>query len=178
MNTALTAKTHQKRRPRSGISLVETLMAFSLGAMLLTPVVGLLHTTREVWELCDSDRARLNALHATLRHVSRKLTSAQQIVALEARPRMPAHLQFQDYSGQITGWKHNSKEQSVSYSLGRESGLLADNIDSMVFSGLTIDGKPTRNVRLMRSIQCTVSVRLSSNNQEIKSASCWVTLRQ
>ena len=177
MNTLSPARTSQVRRPRSGISLVETLMAFSLGAMLLTPVVGLLHTTREVWELCDSDRARLNALHATLRHVSRKLTSAQQIIALEARPRMPANLQFQNNGGQLTSWQHNPKNLTVSYSEDKESGLLADNIDSMVFTGLTIDGKPTKNVRLMRSIQCTVSVRLSRNNQEIKTASCWVTLR-
>ncbi len=163
---------------RHGLSLLETTMAFSLAALLLTPVVGLLHTTRQVWELSDNHRSRLSSLHGTLRHVSRQLRSAQSVLTLESRPGTPSLLEFRGIDGQVERWTHDPKSGNVMYSKSGRSGILAQHIAQLGFEAFTADGKtPAKTISDIHCLRCTAVVKLKKKNNETRTSECWVWLR-
>ena len=126
---------------RSGLSLLEVTMACSLAALLMTSVVGMLHTSRQVWELSDNHSSRINSLHGTLRHVSRELRTAQSLLTLESYAGNPAALEFRDHGGQVQGWIHDPKNETVVCVRNGKPGVLAEHIHSLKFEGYAADAK-------------------------------------
>ncbi|APZ94728.1 PilW family protein [Fuerstiella marisgermanici] len=167
-----------KRAQRSGLSLLEVTMACSLAALLMTSVVGMLHTSRQVWELTDNHSSRINSLHGTLRHASRELRSAQSLLTLESRSGYPAVLEFRDRSGQVQRWTHDPKSETVMCARGGDTGVLAEHIHSLNFQGYAADAKtPATLASGIHCVRCTATVKLKKKNDETRTAECWVWLR-
>lgn len=162
---------------RRGMTLLETTMAFSLAAMLLTPVLGLLHTSRQVWEVTDSDASRVQTLHATLRNVSEQLRSAKVITAVETLPGKSARLSFVNSSGQVRGWLHDSRLKQVVFLQPGSTDLLAEGIEEVQFETYSAAGVPTVHPPDVRQIRCRMTVQLQGKNNERRTAECWTWLR-
>ena len=163
---------------RSGLSLLEVTMACSLAALLMTSVVGMLHTSRQVWELSDNHSSRINSLHGTLRHVSRELRTAQSLLTLESYAGNPAALEFRDHGGQVQGWIHDPKNETVVCVRNGKPGVLAEHIHSLKFEGYAADAKTSaRLASNIHCVRCTATVKLKKKVNEIRTAECWVWLR-
>ena len=177
--TMLRSETKYKRPGscRSGVSLIEATMALTLTAMLMIPVTGLLQTSRDLWEQADSDRVRMNSVYGTLRHLSRKLRTAETILALESRRGKPTILQIRTIDGQVLSWTHDARSGRVIYQSGGDAGVLADNIHQLQFDGLTAAGKRTTDLKKVRTIRCTASTDTKRKNNAISSSECTVWIR-
>lgn len=164
-------------RKRSGVSLIEATVSLALAAMLMIPVVGLLKTNRELWERSDSDRLRIDSVHGLLRHLSRRLRSADTVLSLQSQGRRPASLQIRSPDGQTLSWNHVKRTEHVSFDSGRGRGILADHISKLTFEGFLPNGQPTSDVTRMQTIRCTATTILTGRKNAEKTVECTVWLR-
>lgn len=162
---------------RSGFSLLEATMALTLAALLMAPVVGLLQSSREICELADNDRSRTNALHGTLRHLSRRLRSAQSVLLLESERGKPSRLQIRGTDGQVIQWTHDARSGQVTFRDPSGAGMLADNIKELRFEGFTAAGQTAAAPHEIHTVRCTAVVDLKRKNSAVRTSHCMVWIR-
>lgn len=169
--------TQKLRRAKAGFTLLETIMAISLAALLMSPVVGMLRTCRGLWVQIQDDSVHADSLHSTLRHLSRNLRTAAVVTFVESGSGRSAQLQILDSDGQVCGWKHDARTGEVQFSSANASGLLATNIDELVFEAFDETGRITKDSRLIRMVRCSVTTNLKRTSHATRSATCTVWIR-
>jgi len=166
----------RKRRPRRGLSLLELILSVGLMAVLLAPVVGLLQTSQNVWEAYDSDHSRLEAVHATARHLTRHLRQADGIVAISVPTNTAGTISVRMPSGSTYVWARHGNR--VDFGSGAATELLADQITELSFVGYMKDGVTQTTVpSQIQIVQCTAKVRLQRDENREKAITSWVWLR-
>lgn len=165
-----------RNRFRCAFTLLEAIFAITLSALLMTPVVGILRTTRELWTHIQQDQASSDSAHATLRHISRILRTAKTITAVGTQKRRFTELRIVAGDGQVCGWKHDVRSDEVEFSKNRVTGLLAENIEQLTFEGFDSLAQPTTVASEIRMLKCTATSLLKTTNAK-HTASCSIWIR-
>ena len=167
----------KSRRVNGGFTLLETIMAISLAALLMSPVVGMLRTCRGLWVQVQDDAVHADSLHSTLRHLSRNLRTAAAVTFVESGSGSTTQLHILDSGGQVCGWKHDARTGEIQFSRANVSGLLATNINELVVEAFDETGRRTTDGQLIRMVRCSVTTNLKRSSDAIRSATCTVWIR-
>ncbi len=168
--------TPPKDHVRSGLSLLELVLALGMMSLLMTPVVGLLKTSHSIWEAYESDHTRLDSLQATTRHLVRHLRDTDQIVSLSPSDSTAGAISARQAAGPTETWWRVGNQ--VWYRRDGTSGLLADDITELTFVGFEKDGiTPTTVPSRVRIVEVTAKVQLDRENHGEKTSRCRVWLR-
>ena len=158
------------------MSLLELTVTAAMSAMLVTSVSVLLRSSQNTWQAYDSDHSRLEAAQATLRHVTRQLRQAEQILAISGPGDQFGAISARMADGSTYVWARNGNQ--VDFGVGAASGLLADQITGLSFVGYQADGTTTTTVPAeIQSVKCKVKVDLPLDVGGTRTVSGWIWLR-
>lgn len=165
-----------KSHDRRGLSLLEVMVALAILAMLMTPVITLLRTSHQVWSERQADHAKLEAGHATVRHLIRQLRQAKQIVSISPPIDRSGSISARLYDNRLLVWDH--RRGQVLFGETSATSLLADGVEELWFVGLRADGvTPAVTPAEVRIIQCRAKVRLERDVNADRTISSTVLLR-
>ncbi len=147
------------------MTLLELVMATALLAGLGTAAALLLRTSHVAWSAHQEDSSRLEAAHATLRHITRQFRQAVQVSVITPASNNSGSLTLLMSSGQINVWSHNPATGEVYFGVGSASDLLATGIMGLSFTAYDFDGvSQPSDVTEIQSIECRVQVQLPHDN--------------
>jgi len=146
---------------RRAMTLLELITATALLTTLVTAVAVLLRGAHSAWQGHDYDLARLEAAHATLRHLARNIRQAQSVSTISPAGNLSGALAVVMPSGQTYAWDHDDSADQVNFGITTASDLLAEEITELNFIGYRADGTTaTTAVAEIQSIDCQVKVEL------------------
>ncbi|MBM3999568.1 MAG: hypothetical protein FJ297_08540 [Planctomycetes bacterium] len=160
------------------MTMLEMVIATTMLTAVLTTVSVVMRTGRGAWEAHESDFTRLEAAHATVRHIVRSARQAESIVAVTSQGNPAGSLSVQMPDGQTLVWSRNGADNSVLFGAGAADQLLADGITQLTFQGYRADGLTATNT--VSQIQCllvTASVNLARDGSPSRTVRSWVTIR-
>jgi type II secretory pathway component PulJ len=165
-------------RRRQGMSLLELILA----SAMLTTVVGaaavVLRGMHVAWQAHDEDAKRIQAAHATLRHIVRRCRQAQAVSAITAAGDTAGALSLAMPDGSIAVWSRNAATGEVLYGLGSTTDVLAEQITELTFTGYRSDGVTTTSTPAeIHAVKCQVRVDLPRDTGGLRRVSCWAWLR-
>jgi len=173
-----------RRRPiravstRAGLSLLELVIASSMLAVLLVAVGVVLRTGRQAWEAHEADYTRLEALHATVRHIVRHVRQADAVTEITAGSDASGRIGLQMSDGTIYVWDHDSLTNRVNHGVTIPGQLLATNITSLRFTGYLADGVTTTTTpALVQSILIEAGTQLPRETGGAKTVTSWAWIR-
>src|SRR5262245_16437993 len=135
---------HSHSAPRRrGFSLLELVISASMLAVLMVAIGGVLRTSRQAWEGHDEDYRRLEALHATVRHIVRYIRQADGVTEISLASDTSGRLGLLLVDGSTVVWDHDSTTSKVNYGVTTPTNLLAENITALRFTGYKADGVTT-----------------------------------
>jgi type II secretory pathway pseudopilin PulG len=173
MNLKLRA--NQNRR---GASLLELVIASSMLAIVMTAVGVVMRTGRLAWEAHEADYERVEAAHATLRHIVRRARQSVEVAAITPSTDNSGQLWLVMPDDSIEVWDHDGGTSTVNYGVTAASNLLANNITGLRFIGYEADGATTTTTASdVRAMQVEVSVQLPVESGGARTARSWVWLR-
>lgn len=144
---------------RGGYSLLELIVAMSLLTVVMTATSSVLRTSRQVWEAHEADLTRLQSAHAVVRHIVREAREAREVVSVDADQPAGAALTVRLPDGDELSWRHDSRSNQVLFrqtSVSATSQVVADQIDSLEFRPVLIDGSDFQPDRADRIQELTV----------------------
>lgn len=144
---------------RSGYSLLELIVAMSLLSVLMTATSSVLRTSRQVWEAHEADLTRLRSAHAVVRHIVRETREAQEVTEVTARQPTGGRLSVRLPDGDELTWQHDATTSQVLFrqaSVSSQAQVVADQIDSLEFRPILIDGTEFQPDRPERIQELTV----------------------
>jgi Tfp pilus assembly protein PilW len=159
------------------MSLLELIIATTMLAMIMGAVSMILRTSREAWEAHQGDYIRIEAAHATLRHLVREVRQADAVTSISLAS---------DNSGQIgllmpaavtRLWDHDGSTNMVNFTATTGSGMLADNITGLRLTGYKADGTTTTTVPAdvqFLKIEVTVQLPREVNGTRVVSSYVWL----
>jgi prepilin-type N-terminal cleavage/methylation domain-containing protein len=164
-------------KPRRGLTLLELVIASSMLAILMTSVAVVLRTGRQAWEAHEADFSRLDALHATVRHIVRQVRQAKEITQISAANDNSGRLGVRMADGQEIVWDHNGSV--VNCGVTNPDQLLATNIATLRFVGYKADGvTATTSTADIHNIFVEATTVLPNRDVgATKTASAWIWLR-
>ena len=159
-----------RKTSRRGITLLEMVIASSMLALVLTSISVVMRSGRGAWEAHEADFTRIQAAHATVRHLVRNVRQAKEVVAIDSGS---ISLLMQD--GDILVWDHDSGSDQVNYGVTSATNLLAPDITGLRFEGFEADGvtPTTVDVQCLR-IEVTFDLPVATNPQRTVSSWAWV----
>jgi len=155
------------------MSLLELVIASSMMAMVMATVMVVLRTGRQAWDAHEGDYVRIEAAHATLRHIVRQIRQADAVDGLtratdgSGSPAdkltllMPVTLLKPLGEKQV--WQRDGSTNQVNYGTDvvTPTALLAPEITGLRFTGFLADGvQETANPSEMQCLRVDVSVTL------------------
>ena len=167
----------RKRRLR-GLSLLELVIATSMLAMVMTTISVVMRTGRQAWEAHEADYTRIEAAHATLRHIIRQVRQADAVTEITSSTDNSGRIGLLMPSGDIWIWDHESGTNSVSCGIGAPNSLLAPDIAGLRFVGLMADA--TTAATTADDVQCLradVTVQLPRETGGLRTVSSWAWVR-
>jgi type II secretory pathway component PulJ len=167
-------KAHKARR---ALSLLELIIASSMLALLMTSVAVVLRTSRQAWEAHEADYSRLDALHATVRHIVRQVRQAREVTRISAENDTSGLLGVRLADGSEIVWEHTSG--AVLCGLGAADQLLATNIASLRLVGYRADGVTTTTTPAdVQNVLVEATTVLPGRDvNATKTATAWVWVR-
>ncbi len=160
------------------MTLLEVVIASTMLAMLLTSVSVILRTTRASWDAHEADFTRLEAAHATVRHIVREIRQAKSVVAITAATEGSGGLSLQNSDGNTVVWDHDSASKRVNYGANTADHLLSPNVDGLRLVGYRVDGATqTDDPTLVQCIRVDVTVVLPRESNGTRTISSWAWLR-
>lgn len=155
---------------RRGLSLLELIIATAMLGMIMATVTLVIRTSRVGWEAHEADYTRIEAAHATLRHIVRDVRQADGVAAIAAN-----RLTLDMPNGDRVVWEHSGT--TVNYGITTPTSLLADQITSVTFTGKEADGSTTTTTP--SDVQCleidvTVTLPRDTNPTRTVSSMVWV----
>lgn len=163
---------------RQGFSLLELVVACAMLAVLLVAVGGVLRTSRQAWDAHEADYTRLEALHATVRHIVRTVRQAARVTEISAAADDSGRLGLQLVDGSTVVWEHDSATSRVTYGVTTPTDLLAENITTLRFTAYKADGVTTTAVPSeVQNVLVEASVTLPRESGGTKTISSWAWIR-
>jgi prepilin-type N-terminal cleavage/methylation domain-containing protein len=163
---------------RRGFSLLELVISASMLAVLMVAIGGVLRTSRQAWEAHEGDYQRLDALHATVRHIVRSVRQADGVTEISAAGDTSGRLGLLLVDGSTVVWDHDSITSKVNYGVTTPTNLLAENITTLRFTGYRADGvTATTTTNLVQNIMIEASVTLPREAGGTKTISSWAWVR-
>lgn len=165
------------RACRRGVSLLESVMAITLAALLMSPVVAILRTSQAIYGQIQEQHVRTDGVYGTLRHVRSVLRTAQQVTSVRRQGNRLTILEIVAADGQVCRWRHDRRSGRLMFEKAGQSTLLADRISSFDVAALDAVGRPTTSAGTIRSLRCTASTVAAGSDHANRTSTCTVWLR-
>jgi type II secretory pathway pseudopilin PulG len=163
---------------RRAFSLLELVVSCAMLAVLMVAVGGVLRTSRQAWEAHEADYTRLEALHATVRHIVRRVRQADAVTEVSAASDSSGRLGVKLVDGSVVVWDHDALSNKVDYGVTTPTSLLADNIASLRFTAYKADGVTTTTTPGdVQNLLIEASVALPRESGGTKTISSWAWIR-
>ena len=164
---------------RRGVTLLELVIASAMLATIVTAVSTVLRGSLATWEGQESDQARTESAHATMRHLVRKIRQAQSVSAISAATDTSGSISVMMPSGATYAWDHDGANDQVLFDTdGSADQLLAEHISQLKLVGYQSDmTTTTATPSEIRAIRCTVSTELDRESGSTVTLNSWVWLR-
>lgn len=165
------------RRGRRGMSLLELVIATSMLAMVMGAVSMILRTSRQAWEAHTGDYTRVEAAHATLRHLVREVRQADAVTAISPATDNSGQLGLLMPTGVTRLWDHDAPTNTVNFTATSGNGMLASEITGLRLTGYEADGITTTTVAddvQFLKIDVTVQLPREVNGTRVVSSYVWV----
>ncbi|REJ69004.1 MAG: prepilin-type N-terminal cleavage/methylation domain-containing protein [Planctomycetota bacterium] len=163
---------------RRGLTLLEVIIASTILTVVVSSITILMRTGREAWQTSNDDHARLEAAHATVRHIVRRVRQANSVSAISGPTDNSGSLSLLMDSGETYVWDHNSGTNEVSFGVTTASSLLGENVSQLTFTGYEADGTTaTTTVTDIQSIFVEAQVQLPRDTNGTKTITSWAWVR-
>jgi prepilin-type N-terminal cleavage/methylation domain-containing protein len=164
---------------RAGFTLVETIAATAIMAMLTTASFALVRTANEAWRRHRDDSQQRSEAIATLQHIVRRLRQASQVTAISTAADMSGFLTAQMADGTTAMWDHDGATNRVLYGTVTPNNLLAEGVTQVNFIALTANGLlMTTDPTKIHAVRCTVRYALNRPTGAVtETVSCLAWLR-
>lgn len=165
------------KRRRRGMSLLEVVIATSMLAMVMGAVSMILRTSRQAWEAHEADYTRIEAAHATLRHLVREVRQADAVTAISLATDNSGQLGLLMPTGVTRLWDHDDSTNTVNFTATSGSGMLAADITGLRLTGLRADGTtPTTVADEVQFLKIDVTIQLPRevNGARVVSSHVWL----
>ena len=166
-------------KKRRGMSLLELVIATSMLAVIMTSIAVIMRTGRQAWEAHESDYVRIEAAHATARHIVREIRQADAVSAISASADTSGAITLDMPNGDTKSWDHDGATNRVNYGLNvAPADLLATEITGLQFSGFEADG--TTAAATVGDVQCVrinVMIQLPREVGGARVISSWAWVR-
>jgi type II secretory pathway component PulJ len=163
---------------RTAFSLLELVISCAMLAVLMVAVGGVLRTSRQAWEAHEADYTRLEALHATVRHIVRNVRQADAVTEVSDASDTSGRLGIRLVDGSVVVWDHDDTTSQVSFGVTTPTSLLADNITTLKFTAYKADGiTATTTVADVQNLLIEASVTLPRESGGVKTISSWAWIR-
>lgn len=165
-------------KARRGLTLIEILVATALMMTVMTSVAVLLRGSYTAWQAHENDLERIEAAHATLRHLTRQIRQASEVTAITPSTNLAGSLSLLMPSEDTYVWAHSGGTEQILFGTGSATDLLAENVEELSFVGYEADATTaTTTVADIQSIQCIVKVALPVNAGGTRTISCRAWIR-
>ena len=162
----------------AGLSLLEMMVATTIMATLMASVVVVMRSGFAVWNAEQADIDALENADAVVRHFVQQMRQADSVTAISAPSDTTGDLSFLTATGATRSWSHNGAPKEINFNNGVSSGLLANNIDTLTFTGYEADGvTQTTVVDDIQVVKCTVQVTLPQGAGVTRTVSCQAWIR-
>jgi prepilin-type N-terminal cleavage/methylation domain-containing protein len=178
LRTGSSGTTYRPRLPvRRGMTLLELVIATTMLTVVMATISVVLRTGRQAWEAHEADYERIEAAHATLRHVLRRARQAREVVSVSPNTDDSGQLSLRMADDSIEAWDHDENTQTVNYGITTANNLLATNVTGLRFTGFQANGTSVTvvpaEIRALR-IEVTVQLPVESGTRRVES---WVWIR-
>ena len=163
---------------RSGLSLLEMMVATAMMATLMTSVVVVMRSGYAVWNAQEADIDVLENGYGVLRHFVQQLRQADSVTVISDPSDTTGDLTFVTATGTPRTWNHNGGAKEVYFNNGVGNQLLAKQIDVLTFTGYEADGvTQTTVVDDIQMVKCAVQVTVPRGGGIARSVSCQAWIR-
>ncbi|GAB5405533.1 MAG: hypothetical protein Aurels2KO_37640 [Aureliella sp.] len=171
-----------KRRftKRSGLTLLELVIASSMLAVLMTSLSAVLRTARVAWETSDGDYSAMHHASTIARHLVREAREARKVTYLSPRG---SEIELELSNGSTIRWSHKASSASmtdvvlVSDSKSGTTEPIAHGIRNLSFVGYKADAKTVAtnidDIQLIE-VQVTVDTPSASVASQTVSSIVWI----
>jgi len=160
------------------MTLLELMLATAMMATIVTAVSVILRTGYTTWLAQDADTQRMQAVHATLRHLVRNIRQAEAVMTISAAENNSGSLALLMPSGETYAWAHDTATSQVRFGLNSPDHLLAEFITELSLAGYAADGVTQTNVpEEIHLIHCTARTSLPSGTGGANAISSWAWIR-
>jgi type II secretory pathway component PulJ len=160
------------------MSLLELILASAMLTTVVTAAAVVLRGMHVAWQAHDDDARRIQAAHATLRHMVRRCRQAQAVSAITAATDSAGALSLLMPDGSTAAWSRNAASNEVLYGSGAATHLLAEQITELTFTGYKSDGVTATTIPgEIRMVRCQVGVDLPRETGGSRNVACWAWLR-
>ena len=160
------------------MSMLELVIASSMLAMVLTTVGVVLRTGRIAWEAHSADYTRIEAAHATIRHIVRQVRQAEACAAISPSADNSGTLSLTMSDGSTVVWDHDDGANCVNYGVSSAGSLLAPDITGLRFTGYRANGSTATTVPSeVRAIRIDVTVQLPVEVNATRVVTSWAWIR-
>ena len=167
-----------RKNRRGGMTLLELVIASSMLAVTLTSIAVVMRTGRMAWEAHEGDYVRIEAAHATLRHIVRRIRQADAVTAITDPTDNSGSLTVTMNNGDTETWDHAGTIVNYGINDTTPSDMLATNIVGLRFAGYFADGVTQTN--MPDDVQCVridVTVQLPRETGGTRVLRSWVWVR-
>jgi prepilin-type N-terminal cleavage/methylation domain-containing protein len=165
-------------KTRRGMTLLEIMIASAMLATVMTAVAVVVRSSYASWKAHENDVERIEAAHATVRHIVRNLRQADSVTAITAKTATAGSLTVLMTDGTTLTWARNSSTNEVNHTINSVESLLSENITELSFIGYEQDATTeTTTVGDIHAIKCTAKVVLPVESGGDRTVSCWVWIR-
>jgi len=171
-------KSKRTANERSGLSLLEMMVATAMMATLMSSVVVVMRSGYAVWNAEEADIDILENGYGVLRHFIQQIRQADSVTLISAPSDTTGDLTFVTATGTARTWSHNGVPKEVYFDNGVSNQLLAKNIDALTFTGYEADGvTQTTIVDDIQVVKCAVQVTLPRGVGVARTVSCRAWIR-
>lgn len=168
-----------KRSSRAkGLTVLELVIATTMLSMVLATISVVMRTSRAAWEAHEADFTRLEAAHATLRHIVRLARQAEAVTAISAANDQSGALTLRMPTGELLAWDHDGNTGTMYFGVNSATDLLSDGITTFNVRGYRADGvTATSQLDQIQCLLLTLTVTLPRDVQATRTLRSWVTIR-
>lgn len=161
---------------RRGFSLLELMAAATITATLMVSSMVVIRSSYAAWAAHEGDMVKTSAADAVLRHIIRNLRQAASVSSLSDPSDTTGRLELIDADGATHYWEHTGTSDGI-VEYNASGAVLAEGIDSLVFTGYESDGVTTTVVADdVHLVRCAITVTLPRGAGESRTVSCcgWI----
>ena len=137
----------------------------TLSALLMTPVVNLLHSSHRLWEAADGHETRRHAVDAAMHYLARELHNAKEVTQITSPSTQAAAIEIRRSDDALLNviYDPNDEELRIQVDNGPEE-LLSRGVTAVEFLGYIRGGTvTTTSPEQIESVDCLVQSRLPNN---------------